>query len=276
MLYLILAILSSAMIAVIMRVSQRFTRNGMAVLAANYAACLAAALLLTGGITPAGEGLGLTVLLGGLQGVMYLLGFVLLQWNIRRSGVVLPATFQRLGVLVPTIAAITVFGEALRWSQLLGVALAVFAILFMQEKGDKTNARGLLGLMALLLCGGFGDVMAKAFQTWGSPAQADLFLVFTFVTALALAAGLCAAKKQPVAWQDLLCGVCLGIPNYMSARFLLWSLNELPAVVVYPTFSVAAIIAVTLVGVLAFREKLEKRKVIALGMIMGALVLLNV
>ena len=46
--------------------------------------------------------------------------------------------------------------------------------------------------------------------------------------------------------------------------------------VVYPTFSVGTIIAVTIVGVLAFREKVGKRKLIALGMILGALVLLNV
>ena len=82
-------------------------------------------------------------------------------------------------------------------------------------------------------------------------------------------------KKQSVALPDILCGLALGVPNYMSARFLLWSLNDLPAVVVYPSFSVGTIIAVTLVGVICFREKLEKRKLIALAMILGALVLLN-
>ena len=46
--------------------------------------------------------------------------------------------------------------------------------------------------------------------------------------------------------------------------------------VVYPTLSVGTIIAVTLVGVTAFREKLEKRKLIAIGIILGALVLLNI
>ena len=44
----------------------------------------------------------------------------------------------------------------------------------------------------------------------------------------------------------------------------------------YPTFSVGTIIAVTLCGVLLFREKLEKRKLLAIGIILGALVLLNV
>ena len=277
MLYLILAVISSALVSVVMRLSQRFSRNNLTMLAANYVMCTGAAAVLAGGLIPTGEGSALAISLGSVCGVLYLLGFVLLQWNIRRSGVVLPATFQKLGVLVPTLAAITVFGEAARWTQLLGVALAVFAILFMQPKGQgKASTAGLGGLVALLLCGGCSDVMSKVFQTWGNPAHGNYFLVFTFLVALLLCVILCLVKKQSVTLPDILCGLCLGVPNYMSARFLLWSLSDLPAVVVYPTFSVGTIIAVTLVGVTLFREKLEKRKLLAIGIILGALVLLNV
>ena len=276
MLYLILAIVSSALVSVVMRLSQRFSRNSMTMLAANYVMCTAAAAFLAGGILPTGEGRALSIGLGSICGVLYLLGFVLLQWNIRRSGVVLSATFQKLGVLVPTLAAITIFGESPRVTQLLGVVLAVGAILLMQPKGQgKASSAGLGGLIALLLCGGFSDVMSKVFQAWGNAEHGNIFLVFTFLVALILCVILCLCKKQSVTLPDVLCGLALGIPNYMSARFLLWSLNDLPAVVVYPTFSVGTIIAVTLVGVTLFREKLEKRKLIAIGVILGALVLLN-
>ena len=276
MFYLILAILSSAMVSVVMRVSQRFARNSITMLAANYVMCTAAAVVLAGGVIPTGEGAALTMGLGSVCGVLYLLGFVLLQWNIRQNGVVLPATFQKLGVLVPTIAAVTIFGETPRWTQLAGVAVAIGAIIFMQP-GEGRGARlNLPGLLCLLLCGGLSDVMSKVFETWGNPAHGDQFLVFTFGVALVLCIGLCAVKRQSVTLADVLCGLALGVPNYMSARFLLWALTEVPAVVVYPTFSVGTIIVVTLAGVLCFREKVEQRKLIALGMILGALVLLNV
>ena len=283
MLYLILAIASSALVSIVMRLSERYSRNNLTMLAANYVMCTGAAAFLAGGILPAGEGAGLTVGLGCICGVLYLLGFVMLQWNIRRNGVVLPATFQKLGVLVPTIAAITVFGESARWTQLLGIAAALGAILLMQS-GQSANEghgsfkanRSLLGLLALLMCGGMSDVMSKVFQTWGNAAHANFFLVFTFLVALVLCIGLCVLKKQSVTLPDVLCGLALGIPNYMSARFLLWALVDVPAVVVYPTFSVGTIIVVTLVGMLAFREKVEGRKLAAIGLILGTLVLLNV
>ena len=277
MIYLILAVISSALVSVVMRLSQRFARNNITMLAANYVMCTAAAAILAGGMIPTGEGAALTMGLGSFCGVLYLLGFVLLQWNIQRNGVVLPATFQKLGVLVPTIAAITVFGETARWTQLLGIAVAIGAILLMQGRGgDKAANRSTLGLIALLLCGGMSDVMSKVFQTWGNAEHGNYFLVFTFLIALVLCLALCAVKKQSVTLPDVLCGLALGVPNYMSARFLLWALREVPAVVVYPSFSVGTIIVVTLVGVAAFREQVEKRKLAALGLILGALVLLNI
>ena len=278
MFYLILAIISSALVSIVMRLSQRFTRNNMTMLAANYAMCTAAAAFLAGGFVPAGAGAALTMGLGGVCGVLYLLGFVLLQWNIRRNGVVLPATFQKLGVLVPTIAAITIFGEKARVTQLLGIAVAVGAILLMQPKGASAkDGKGFLpGLIALMLCGGISDVMSKVFQTWGNPEHSNYFLVFIFLVAVALSLALCVMKKQSVTLPDVLCGLALGVPNYMSARFLLWALKDVPAVVVYPSFSVGTIIAVTLAGVLCFREKVERRKLIAIGLILGALVLLNI
>ena len=275
MIYLILAIISSALIAVVMRLSQRFSRNSMTVLAANYVMCTAAAAILAGGFIPTGEGAAFAMGLGSVCGVLYLLGFVLLQWNIRRNGVVLPATFQKLGVLVPTLAAISVFGEPVRPLQMIGFVLALAAILFMQGRADKADRSGMPGLVALLLCGGVADVMSKVFQTWGNAALGNHYLVFVFLVALTLCLVLCVVKRQSVTLPDVLCGFALGIPNYLSSRFLLQALGSVPAVVVYPSFSVGTIVTVTLVGVICFREKLEKRKLIALGMILGALVLLN-
>ena len=62
---------------------------------------------------------------------------------------------------------------------------------------------------------------------------------------------------------------------FFSARFLLASLTQLDAVIVYPTYSVATILAVTLAGVAVFRERLHRRQWYALAAILAALVMLN-
>ena len=95
-------------------------------------------------------------------------------------------------------------------------------------------------------------------------------------TALVLCVILCIARKQRPAWQDVLWGLALGIPNYFSARFLLLALGSVPAVVAYPSFSVGTIVLVTGVGLLCFGERLSRRKWSALAVIIVALILLNI
>lgn len=278
MLYLILAILSSALLSVIMRVSERYSRNAMTMLAANYLMCALASVVYAGGVSmPADSaGMGLTLGIGLVNGALYLGGFVLLKWNISRCGVVLPSTFMKLGVMVPTVAAMLIFGEQPRITQLIGVAVAVGAILLIQGVGAKgEGSAGLGGLILLMLVGGTADTMSKVYETWGNPALKNHFLLFTFAAALVLCVILCIVRKQRATLMDVLWGLLLGVPNYYSARFLLLSLGEVPAVVAYPTFSVGTIVLVTLVGALAFKERLEKRKIGALSMIVVALALLN-
>lgn len=277
MMYLILAMVSSMLVSVVMRLSEKQGATGTWKLAVNYVMCAGMSLWFSGSpqLFPAAEGLPTALLLGGVTGVLYLLGFVLLQWNTRRNGVVLPATFMKLGVIVPTVMSILLFGEAPKPLQMAGIALALAAIVLIQGR-SREETGSLLGLIALLLSGGTADAMSKIFEEMGLNALKDQFLLYTFGTALILCVALCLVRKQRPTWRDALWGLALGVPNYFSARFLLLALGDLPAVVVYPSFSVGTIVLVTAVGVLCFGERLGRRKWAALGVIAAALVLLNI
>ena len=277
MLYLILAIVTSAMISSVMRVSEKYSKNNMGMLAANYLTCAALSWINVGSFNVFGGAGGAmrTVGLGIVCGVLFLAAFVLLKWNIGKNGVVLPATFMKLGVIVPTVLAITVFGESPKVTQMIGIAAALGAIFLMQGRG-KQRISSISGLIVLMLAGGMADAMAKVYEQYGEAALSEQYLLFTFATALVICVVMCAVKKQKIAQVDVLFGAAVGIPNYLSSKFLLLSLNAVPAVAAFPTFSVGTIVLVTLAGVLLFKEKLEKRKLIALGVILVALALLNI
>lgn len=277
MVYLLLAILSSALISVLMRISEKYSRSGMATLAMNYLMCCVLGMLHAGGseLFPRAEGMGLTVLLAAVGGVLYLAGFVLMQWNIPRNGVTLTTTFMKLGVLVPTLLSILVFGENPRLTQLTGVALAIAAIFLIQGKGER-GAGSVLGLIGVMLAGGSGDAMSKIFDEIAPSQLKNQFLLYIFMVAFVLCIAMCVVRRQKPGKADVLFGLAIGIPNYYSARFLLLSIGEIPAVVAYPSFSVGTIIVVSLASLVCFQEKLNRRKLIALGVILAALVLLNV
>jgi len=277
MVYLILAIISSALVSLTMRLSQRHVKNNISMLACNYVMCtlLSAVFARTADLFPAHNGLGVALILGVISGALYLGSFMLLQWNIRVNGVVLPATFMKLGVLVPTLLSIVLFKEMPRAAQVIGMIGAVAAILLVQMEKGQGKAKSSLGLIALLLGGGITDAMSKFYEQWGNAALENHYLLYTFAVALLLCAALSLARGQRLTIADAGFGLLVGVPNYFSARFLLLSLSGVPAVVAYPTYSVGTIVTIALAGRLFFGERLSRRQLAAMGLILVSLALLN-
>ncbi len=277
MIYLLLAIASSTMVSVFSRMSTGRARNRNVMVAFNYLACSVTgfALMRTLDVFPAAQGMDVAIWMAVIGGAMYLCGFQLLQWNIGKNGVVLPATFQKLGVLVPTVCALVIFREKPTVPQVIGFVIAIAAI-FMIRGGDSGQKQGsTLGLIALLIMGGSVDALGKFYAEWGNPEIKNHYLFYVFFCAFVYAAALCVITRQkPTLW-DAVFGVLVGVPNYLCSRFLLLSLADVPAVVAYPTFSVGTIVCVTLIGCICFKERLSRRQIVAMGVILAALALLN-
>ncbi len=278
MLHLILAVASSAMVSVTMRFSESKVKNGTAMLSVNYLMCLALAWFDGGcpGPIPDAPGLGLTLALGGINGLLYLAGFVLLQRSIHKNGVVLSSTFMKLGLLVSILIAVVFFGELPTVPQLLGFLIAVGAIVLINYRPTGEKAGNILGLLALMGANGLADGMSKCFEALGNEALSGHFLLYTFAAAFLCCLTLAWSRRQarPGKW-ELAFGALIGIPNFYSAKFLLGALQAIPAVIVYPAANVGTILTVTLAGVLLFREKLRARQWLALTLILIALALLN-
>lgn len=277
MIYLLLAIASSTMVSVFSRMSTGYAKNRNVMVAFNYLACSVTgfALMRTTDVFPKAPGMDVAIAMAVVGGAMYLCGFQLLQWNISKNGVVLPATFQKLGVLVPTVCALVIFREKPTAPQVIGFVTAIAAI-FLIRGGDGDHKQGsALGLIALLIMGGSVDALGKFYAEWGNPDIKNHYLFYVFFCAFAYATALCVIKRQKPTRFDALFGVLVGVPNYLCSRFLLLSLADVPAVVAYPTFSVGTIVCVTLIGCLCFKEKLSRRQYFAMGIILAALALLN-
>ena len=278
MLNLLLAIFSSALVSITMRLSETKIKNNTAMLAVNYIMCALLAWAYTGfgSLYPQEPGRQAMTVLGSINGVLYLAGFVLLQRNIQTNGVVLSSTFIKLGLLVSMVVSVVFFGERPEIWQWAGFAPAVAAIVLMNYRPGEGESGNVASLLLLLLAGGGGDAMSKVFEELGNPVLSDHFLMYTFLVALLLCLMLVGIHKQPVGKWERIFGLLIGIPNFFSAKFLLGALKDIAAVIVYPVYSVATILVVTVTGVLVFREKLDKRQWMALGMILVALILLNI
>lgn len=279
MIYLVLAIISSACVSIFMRLSEEHIQSEMAMFVANYGICaiLSMALMENSLSETMSAGTMTIVLAGAATGAIYLISFMLLKYNMKHNGIVLSSTFMKLGVLIPTLMAVILFGETPELLQVLGIILALGAIIVIQfEKEAMKDGNKKIWLLLILIGSGMADAMTNVYEQVGEPEGKDGYLLVTFVTALLLAICLTLAGKQKLTKNELLFGMLIGVPNYFSARFLLLALGSVDAVIAYPVYSVATLITITIAGLVCFHEKLSKKKAAALVMIVMALCLLNV
>lgn len=274
---LILAILSSVLISLIMRFSSEKVRHNVSMLSMNYLTCmlLGAFFSGTGNLVPRDPELPWVILVGAFNGLLYLAGFIAFQSSVRKNGMVLSALFMKLGLLVPMVLSIFLFREIPGGAQIAGFLLALGAIVLMNLQKDRALSGSALGLLSVLLLGGSADAMSKVFEELGPGHLSQHFLLYTFASAFLLSLAVVAFRKQKFGKWEIFFGVLIGIPNFFSAKFLLGALTTLDAVIVYPTYSVASLLVITLAGIFLFREKLSLRQWIGLGIILPALALLN-
>lgn len=276
MIYLFCAIASSAAVSAVLRIGDRKCTGKYSRFAMNYLSAAVFAFLTMQSREFLLDGSGVFALgLGAVQGILYLLSLVSLQSSIRKNGVILSGTFARLGLIIPMIFAIVAFGELPGVLQTIGFLIACAAIWMMQVKEEKNSDKNYSGLILLLVISGLTDSMAKIFEELGDRKLDSWFLLITFIVAFFLSVGMMIYHKEKLGISEIVYGCLVGIPNYGSVFFLLKALTSLPAVLVYPTYSAGTILAISLIGVAAFEERPRKRQWAALGMILVALILLN-
>ncbi len=281
MIYLILAIASSALISIMMRASEKYVKNEMAMFMANYGICMMLSLAFVKDMSQVSGFMAkpdvLTLILGVSSGVMYLVNFLYYKYNMKQNGIVMSATFMKLGVLVPTIMAVVVFREVPKWTQVIGIFVAIAAIVLINfEKNSFSKSKHMIGLLFLLLLSGFTDSMSNIFEEMGDAGMKDVYLFVTFGTAFMITIGMICFGKMKIGIKELIFGACIGVPNYLSSRFLLLALEDVEAVLVYPTYSVSTMIVIMIAGIVIFRERLSKKNICALGMILASITLLNI
>lgn len=276
MLYLAGAVTASICMTFLMKYSESHGGNRYALNIWNYlaGAIFSFFLLEDKTVLWVNDG-GFTLGLGALNGVIYVTCLVFMQLSIVRNGAPLTTTFNKLGVLIPTIFSAIVFAEIPSVIQIAGLGLAAFAIVYMNREKKEQRPSFMLGLGIIFLLNGLVEVLSKVYsQNYDSGSQ-TIYVMYTFFFALLISIVLFFKDKNKMKMQDVILGICVGIPNQLTSLLVLRAAAKLPAYIVYPTYSAGAIVLVNVINYLVFKETLTKRQYIATGFIGLALIFLN-
>lgn len=289
MIYLILAVISSASIALVFKALGSLGGNRFGVIIGNYLTCILISLIMTGGPAALTNAAPVTYLCGAIGGLLFVLGLIFMQSSVAANGATLTSAFGKLGVMVPLAFSFLIFREQPEIIQVVGIVIALAALVLINSPDKDTPAEASSGsevktysfalLILTFLGNGLADSMSKVFEQAGPRSDDKVFISIIFCVAAVISAFLAYREYRitgsPIRPKELLAGVAVGVPNYFCSYFLLASVTRLPSFLVYPIFSTGTIVVVMLVSTLLFKEHPTKKQMAGIGMILLALVLLN-
>ena len=203
-------------------------------------------------------------------------GMVVYQVTVGRNGAPLTATFGRLGVLIPTVLSMIFFHEVPSLVQIVGLIIAILAIIYINGGGETNQIESLSLLLAVFVISGLMDFCSKLYGVYGDAAIQDYYVFYSFLFNTLLSLGILLAKNRTVKKKDVTNGILLGIPNQLITYSMVRVVLYLPAYLAFPLASAGVILAVNIVNFVVFREKLSPRELRATLLIGIALILLNI
>ena len=276
MTFVLLAALCSVLVSVLLKLAPRLRFDIGQAVAWNYVAALGLALLLGPAPAalrdPATPWLALATL-----GVLLPTIFLALGASVRHAGIVRTDAAQRLSLLVPLLAAFTLFGETPAPLKLAGCALGLVALACMVQRPGRAPTPGAGWRYPLLVFAGFGviDVLFKRVAAAGIPLGTAL--TATFALALVVAFVIQFARRARFTPRSALAGLLLGLCNFGNILFYLRAHRALPQQpsLVFASMNLGVVVLGALVGIVVFRETLGRTATIGLLLALAAIALLT-
>src|SRR5690554_7572271 len=263
---IIISLICSVSVGVLLKIAKRYEVTFMQIIGWNYVVALLLAWFL---FTPDLQNLTVNRTLSAIFSSLWVLlplVFLIQAWSLHKVGIVKTDIAQRLSLFIPILASYFLFNETFTTYKIIGLILAFVAIFFTLDRAENNSTDSKKWQYPLLVLLGFGviDVLFKKIVSVSDiPFTTSLFVVFcgAFVLAWLFNLYQIFTKKQQFSIRNLYWGIVLGLLNFGNIYFYLRAHKELPEnpSTVFATMNLGVIILGSLIGVLAFKEKLNKK-----------------
>lgn len=193
-------------------------------------------------------------------------------------GIVKTDAAQRMSLFIPILAAWLLFGETFNSYKWAGLAIGFPAIaLILYKKADNTENKWLYPAVVLL---GFGviDILFKQIAGGVIPYTTSFFIVLCGALVVAwLIVFYKMTKGEKLQPKNVMFGLLVGAFNFGNILFYLkahHAFSENPSTV-FASMNMGVIVLGSLVGILAFKEKLSRINYIGIALALCAIALIT-
>ncbi|MEE2993688.1 MAG: DMT family transporter [Gemmatimonadota bacterium] len=277
-LFLIAATLVTSCFGLVLKSADHTGRNPVAVGSLNYiiGAVLTALALF---FDPDWSWSLMTVLVGGVTGVFYVVAFWFLVRALMEGGVAVTLALVRLSVLIPILCSIFIWSEIPNFAQTVGIGVVCIALPFLSlgvgQAADKTFKGTVWMVGALFITTGMCHLSPKVFSEMAPQSQMSLYLFSLFSVAAIMSILYIRFKPVQVRRNDYGYGLLQGVINVTGTWLLVITLKLLPGTIVFPVSSALGLVVTTSAAVLIWKEKIRRPAYVGIGLTFIALILVN-
>lgn len=266
MIFLILSILSSTIIAIIFKLMAKKNVMLLPVIVLNYFTALAVGLLLFKGELSVDYILSspwryIAMVIGSLL----IIGFYLIGYTTQKAGIAITTIANKMSVIIPISFSIFYFAEPMTWLKSIGIILALLSVLMAVYKKNTSGQKfSFLPLMMFLAIGLIEATIKLAQHSYVSDQDVSLFSSLSF--GLAGVIGFTILTINNKQWKSFknswvwIFGILIGLANFGSIYFLILALNGsgLDSSIVYGVNNMGVILISILIAVAFFVERLSR------------------
>ena len=210
-----------------------------------------------------------------IVGTLFVITFNLYAYSAQKIGITLSTISNKMSMVIPILIGIILFKEEVTFFKIIGIFLALGAIVFSSKEDKKSKKISQVNIIILFLLF-IGQGLADGILNWGQRnilniENMNLFFTLTFLSA-GFAGGLYSFFKIKTSNlimdnKSVLWGIILGFPNYLTLLYFIKSLkNELfNSYQVFPIVNIGVIVMCTILSVIIFQEKVSIFKRIGVG-----------
>lgn len=278
MIYLLISICCSVTVAVLLKLAKRYKINIPQAVTWNYLFAIGLSMIFfkpaLGNLNP-----------GNINSTYLALGILLpiifwfLAYSVKHIGIAKTDIAQRLSLFIPLLASYFLFGEQFSSLKIVGLIIGFIAIFFTlyRKSGTKVQTEALIYPIIVFIGFGLIDTLfKKVAQIKKIPYTSSLIIIFAiaFVISLLAIAYQYLIKKRKPELINLICGCILGFFNFFNILCYLKAhaaMAENPSVV-FAAMNMGVIILGSLVGILIFKEILNKYNYFGLSLALVAII----
>ena len=284
---LVITILTATAILLTFKIAGKFKTNNLHIITINYfvAACLGIFISITQGMNinyTHYSWFGWSI----LYGLFFIFGFLFFGYSTQKAGITSTAISTRVSVIIPVILGFLLFKDAINNYIITGIFIAIISLILINlhgksaatlSKNSKINWIMILPILLFFLIG-INDSIIKLAQYYlvKNENYAEFISSCFLFSSLGGVIIMLIKKNKNVTITSILFGCVLGILNFVSFKSLMLGLASMPITRFIPIYNVSVVILSSLIGTIAFKERVSTVNIIGIVLAVVSIILLTV